>query len=242
MSNRPYPDGFDTVVAAWESRRDPLIWADKGLPQADADLEALANEIVKEQPVGNVGFRLKKKTIAKEFIGLSSLSLLNACLIATLRKREWPDHAPALFCRIWQEHSDHLLRQLDLRWKVSSISTFSDHGQTESQRRLGQSLSILFGMMKLYETERLFSGHAPSQPFRRGQRSDAGLPLKMDPYSIRNGGLDVNLLAPIREDADKDPVAGPLAINLLETLVAADNTVFARLAEMRRRWAQKESQ
>ena len=235
----PYENGFQTVLELWESRRDPLKGADKGLPALDCDLEALASSLVTESADDGVGYRFKKKQISQEFIGKSELCLLSACLIAVLRKRDYPKHAPALFERLWREHPLHLLDGLDLRWKVSSITTFGDHGQTEGQRRLGQSLFVLFGMMKLYESERLFTGLAPSDPHRRGNRSNAPLPLEMEGYSIRNGGLDVNLLAPLWEQAQEEPVIGPLARVLLERLIGAEDTVFARLAQMRRKMGAK---
>ncbi|MDG1736810.1 MAG: hypothetical protein P8L68_17895 [Paracoccaceae bacterium] len=240
MSEAPYEHGFETVQENCDSRRDPLIGADELLPAFDCDLTSLVTQFVIEQPRGGQGYRFKRRQIAAEFIGKSQLCLLNGCLIATLRKREWPERAPALFTRLWAEHSDHLLNALDMRWKVSSITTFSNHGQTESQRRLGQSLSTLFGLMKLYEPERLFTGLPPSQPHRRGNRKDAPLPLEMETFSIRNGGLDVNLLGPIWEDAQRDTVAGPLATDLLQSLIDSGDTVFARMAAMRRRMKPKE--
>jgi hypothetical protein len=235
LTDTPYKNGFSTIVEQWQSRREPLKGADKWLPSANCDLQVLAETLVTEQSDGGVGYRFKKKQVSGEFIGKSDLCLLTACLIAVLRKREWPDHAPDLFCRIWAEHSDHLLDGLDWRWKVSATTTFGDHGQTEEQRRLGQSLSVMFGMMKLYESERLFTGSAPTEAFKRGNRRDAELPLGMDSYSIRNGGLDVNLLAPLWKQALDEPVMGALAQDLLTKLIGSDDTVFARFAEMRRR-------
>lgn len=241
MSNAPYEHGFQTVLNNWNGRRDPLFGAEDLLPALSCNLDALAAQTVDDLPRGGKGYRFKRRQIAAEFIGNSQLCLLNACLIATLRKREWPARAPVLFTRIWAEHSDHLLDHLAMRWKVSSITTFSEHGQTESQRRLGLALTTLFGMMKLYESERLFTGNAPHEAHRRGNRCDAPLPLEMETYSIRNGGLDVNLLGPIWEDAQRDAVAGPLAVNLLEALVDSGDTVFARMATMRRKMKPKDT-
>ena len=238
----PYENGFKTVLEHWESRRDPLKGAEKWLPDLDCDLDALARSIVGEESEGGAGYLFKKKQISKEFIGCSELALLCACLIAVLRKRDWPTRAPLLFNRLWLEQADVLLNELDMRWKVSAITTFGDHGQTELQRRLGQSLSVLMGTMKLYESERLFTGKPPSTAHKRGNRNEAPLPLNMEPYSIRKGGLDVNLLAPLWEDAVREPVMGPLAQDVLERLIEADNTVFARFADMRRRIQAKDSQ
>ena len=51
----PYENGFQTVLELWESRRDPLKGADKGLPALDCDLEALASSLVTEAADGGVG-------------------------------------------------------------------------------------------------------------------------------------------------------------------------------------------
>ncbi len=238
----PYENGFKTIIERWDNRRDPLKGAEKWLPPLDCDLEALADQIVPSEKDGGVGYLFKKKQISKEFVGKSELCLLSACLISVLRKREWPTHAPELFVRLWAEQSEHLLAGLDTRWKVSAITTFGDHGQTDGQRRIGQSLSVLFGMFKLYESERLLTGTSPTQPHTHGNRSDAALPLDMDRYSIRNGGLDVNLLAPLWQDANSEPVIAPLACDLLERLADANDTVFARFADMRRKMRSKDEQ
>lgn len=54
-----------------------------------------------------------------------------------------------------------MFEHLDPRWLVSAITTFGDHGSTEVQRRVGQSMTVLFGAMKLYESERRYSGLGP---------------------------------------------------------------------------------
>ena len=84
---------------------------------------------------------------------------------------------PPLFRRLWAEESPHLLTQLDLRWQVSSAMTFADHGTIGSEQALGASLKVLFGLIKLYEFERLFTGLAPEEPHRFGKRSPAPMPL-----------------------------------------------------------------
>ena len=37
-----------------------------------------------------------------EFVGKSYLPFFNYLLIMILRKRDWPEHAPALFNRLWR--------------------------------------------------------------------------------------------------------------------------------------------
>ncbi|MBD3763310.1 MAG: hypothetical protein IE927_00860, partial [Rhodobacterales bacterium] len=177
-----------------------------------------------------------------ELAGGDELQLLHALLIAHLRKRAWPDHAPALFCRLWAEQADHLLNSLDTRWLISAAITFADHGQTERQRRLGQSLNLLFSLMKLYEFERLFSGRDPDRPHGLQGRSRAPLPLGMPSFSLASGGLDINLLAPIWAEAQDEPLMGPLACRLLAALNDDPGTLFARLARMRARAAARRAE
>lgn len=245
-----YPGGAKAVIARWNTRRAPLSFSPtEALPPLDADLTALAARVVPEDaaakdpgaPGKKSAFAIKCRQIAPEFIGNSELAFLNAKLIATLRKHDWPDQAPALFRRLWAEEHAHLLGALNMRWKVSSVMTFADHGETEAQRMVGQSLTMLFGCMKLYESERLLSGQPPRKPFPQGRRLEAPLPLDMEPYGIANGGLDVNLLAPVWQMAQGDPGIAPLALHLLDALNADPGTVFRRFAVLRERRAARQA-
>ena len=92
---------------------------------------------------------------------------------------------------------------------------------------------MLFGMMKLYEFERLFSGLDPDVEFKFKGRSRADLPMQMEKFSLVNGGLDVNTLAPVWELALTDPGIAPLANNLFEQLNSDPATLFRRLSKMR---------
>ncbi|MCV2893922.1 hypothetical protein [Lentibacter sp. XHP0401] len=246
MSNETltYTGGAEEILARWNKRRGPFKL--EGAAYApDLDLATLAGRIVPEsaaEPKGNHGtFALKRSMIAPEFIGLSELAFLNAQLIAHLRRSIYPPEAPALFRRLWAEHPEHLLGQLDLRWQVSSAMTFADHGQAGPEQALGASLKMLFGLIKLYEFERLFTGLAPSEIHRFGSRSKAAMPLKMDQYSLNHGGLDVALLAPLYAQAEDAPVLKPLALTLLHALNAEGGTIFRRLDTMKERRAKARS-
>lgn len=240
-----YPDGFEGIIARWEERRDPLTAREgEGLPQLDCDLDALAAGTMPDPPEPLIkpasSYAFKAHALATELAGASRLAHLNALLIAHLRRRAWPDHAPALFCRIWEEHAATLLQELNARWLVSSLQTFADHGQTETQRRVGASLGLLFSMMKLYEFERTFSGTPPEEPYRLGKRAKVPLPMEMDDFSLKSGGLDYNTLAPLWRDAGSDPVIAPLAHHLLDMLNRDPGTLFRRIQTMRERIARRE--
>jgi hypothetical protein len=234
-----YPGGFDAILTQMEGRRDPFTYeGDQALPPLDVDFAPLKTARVDKRAPGVDGSRStyarKLRELSDEFDGLPELMLLHGLLIAHLRRRSAPPHTAALFLRLWAEESDWLLTRLDARWLVSAITTFGDHGATEVQRRVGQSLSLMFGMMKLYETERLYSGAPPDQAFAWAKRPQTPLALQMDAYALGGGGLDVNMLGRMWQDAGTDPVLAPLARHLLELLIADDRTVFRRLRLMRR--------
>lgn len=235
------------MLERYEGRREPFDFGPETLPQIDTDLASLRSQIVDEsatvkQPNDpNTSWSRKRRQIAEEFVGNTQLAFLNAQLISNLRKRAFPNHTPALFRRLWSEESAHLLSALSLRWKVSSIQTFAEHGDTAAQRESGQAFRMLFGVMKLYEFERSFSGLGPDKEFGFGKRKRTRLPLDMEPFALKNGGLDINLLAPVWELAMSDQVMAPLADNLMTELNCEDGGVFRRIDHMRQKRLRQEA-
>jgi hypothetical protein len=235
-----YPGGFPAILTQMEGRRDPLVFGPgEALPPPDVDFAPLKEARIdrRRDPFGGSrsSHARKHRELSKEFDGLPAILHLHGLLIAHLRRRDQPAHCAALFHRLWAEEAPYLLARLDARWLVSAITTFGDHGLTEAQRRVGQSLTVLFGMMKLYETERLYSGATPDQAFAVGKKSARRLPLQMDAYSIVGGGLDINLLGRLWQDAEEDAVIAPLAHHLLDLLIHDPGGVFRRLRIMRAR-------
>jgi len=233
-----YPDAPQSLIKLWEKRRFVLSFAqDEGLPPHECDLAAMAArpcptapEVAPKDASGNT---LKMIELQRDLAGQSELALLHGLLISHLRKRSFPDHAPALFHRIWHEQSAHLMATLPSRWLISALITFGDHGETAEQQSLGREMAMLFSLMKLYEFERLHSGLPPDQPFPLRRRVKAALPLDMPQFSLATGGLDINLLAPLWQRAQTVPVAGPLACLLLERLNNDPATMFRRISAMR---------
>lgn len=222
------------LIARWQERRAALsLGPGEGLPPLDCDLAALAARPADPPPTGGSGHARKQREVAADLPGGSALAMLHGLTVAHLRKRAYPDHAPALFNRIWAEQGAHLLDELPPRWLISAAITFGDHGMTEAQRSLGRELGMLFSLMKLYEYERQFSGTPPEVPFRLRDRVPAPLPLDMPGFSLLQGGLDVNLLAPVWARAETVPVLGPLACHLLAALNGDPCNLFRRLTLMR---------
>lgn len=240
MSSTPtYKGGIQAILAQYEARRAPLPDGQgHGLPAADADLTGYAAVTVPDPADGPFAppftDNLQRKTyqLRAQLQGGSELAVLHGLTISHLRKRGYPDQAPLLFQRMWAEQGAHLLDQLDARWLVSAVTTFGDHGTTAVQRSTGLALTALFGMMKLYESERLYSGKSPDKPFPVTDRVRAKLPLQMDAYALVNGGLDVNLIARLWQEAAGDPVIQPLAHHLLDLLIHDPGGVFRRLSIM----------
>lgn len=234
-----FPGGLPDMLDSYENRRSPFEFGTHSLPPLDADLEPLTQRFVPDSATDlpeiedRTSWDRKRAQIAAEFVGNSELAFLNAQLISNLRKRSYPRHAPDLFCRLWAEQSDHLLSALDLRWLVSSVQTFADHGQTPTQRETGHALRVFFGMMKLYEFERLFSGTPPDTPFRFRGKVGADLPFEMRSFSLERGGLAVTLIAPIWTRALTDPTIAPLVDHLMTELNKDPGGVFRRLKRMR---------
>ncbi|MGH1413339.1 MAG: glycosyltransferase family 2 protein [Pelagimonas sp.] len=244
MSRTPtYKGGIKALLAQYEGRRDSFSYAaGEAIPPLDVDLAAMSGETVPDPETIEAecrpfrsSYHRKRFQLREELQGLSELAYLNGMLIAHLRKRSFPDHAPALFIRLWAEHGALLIKELDQRWLVSAITTFGDHGNTATQRATGLSMTALFGTMKLYESERMYSGLTPHQPFTLTRRVTAQLPLEMDSYSLTGGGLDVNLIARLWQEAEGDAVIAPLAHHLIDLLIHDERTLFRRLQVMKQR-------
>ncbi len=237
--------GISDLLSLYEGRRAPFDYAPgEGLPAADTALTPLTQQSVSDPdrdpafaPPFRSSFHRKQHALRRELTGASELCALHGLLVAHLRKRSFPEHAPYLFHRLWDEHADHLLEHLDPRWLVSAVTTFGDHGLTAVQRSTGLALNTFFGMIKLYESERLYSGHTPRQPFALEGKTRAPLPLEMDAYALVGGGLDVNMIARLWTEAAADPVIAPLAHHLLDRLMSEERSLFFRLADMKARKA-----
>lgn len=232
-----FPGGIRALVTQHRKRRSQLKFTEgEELPPLDVDFAALAQiKIGPQVPLSEKPSRVESKlfTLRAELAGQSELALLHGLLISHLRKHTYPDAAPQLFLRMWHEQEDWLLDNLEPRWLISAVITFAEHGETERDRRLAQSLNILFSLMKIYEAERGFSGKTPQEPFDVADRVAISLPMGMPGFSLIHGDLEASLLAPLWQSCRRAPAVGPLARQLLEMLNEDDGTLFRRLALMR---------
>jgi hypothetical protein len=237
MTDPTYPDAPDSLIATWNIRRRPLALAEgEALPPLEVDLAALKAARVpaaEDLPRPASAHAVKRHEIRSELAGFSELAALNALLIAHLRKKRFPRHAPRLFRRLWQEEAEALLAELPARWLISSVITFGDHGWNEGQRRIGLAMNVLFSLMKLYEFERLYSGLPPDRAHPLRRSPGIALPLDMPSFSLLSGGLDINLLAQIWDMSRDEPVAGRIACHLLHQLNDDPRSLFRRIGLMR---------
>lgn len=234
MKTETYQGGYDALLKRVSSRRAPLVYGEgEALPDLDEDFLPWRTSLsFPTQLQDPTSFAQKRYNLQTEFKDQPDLLWLHGLVIANLRKDAFPDHTPQLFQKLWSEHGDFLISRLPLRWLVSAIITFGDHGVNEAQRIAGRSVSLLFSMMKLYEFERLYSGKAPSEPYSTDHKHGAPLPLDIPAYSLKGGGLDVAILTRLWKDAQQDPVIEPLATYLLEAVNEDPGTLFRRLQSM----------
>lgn len=243
MTRGPFIRNWLTMA---EEAETPFAKLGGDVPRADADFTALRSSTT-TAPDGPVefdpgdDFPLKVRNLARSFDGQPELLLLNAKLITLLRRRAPPTHVPKLFQRLWAQEHSYLTQALPARWLISTAQTMGDHGATQAQRRAGGELATLFAMIKLYETERLFSGRMPEDLFTPGQARPEALALDLSAFAIARGDLDRTLISRLWRLTDADPVSRSIGHKLLRELLADDRAIFRRLRKMRdRRRAAKE--
>ncbi|WP_420863094.1 hypothetical protein [Algirhabdus cladophorae] len=233
-----YSGGFERLLKRASGRSQHYAGAEAFLGAVTTDFQHLSQQTV--EITGQPGEKLltiqdKLHELEAEFQGQSSLLLLHALVIAILRRDAPPAKAQQMFLELWRTHSDFLLTHHTNRWILSALTTFADHGATESQRRLGNGITILWGTMKFYEAERSFTGQPLDQPSDGKPQKRQNLGVDMGRYSLTKGDLDRNVLLRLWKDAQADPIAGPAALKLLNDLNADDRNVFRRMQLLRKR-------
>ena len=234
-----YPSGFDTLLAEANVGLAHFIGAEDYFKALGDDIDAM--ELRRVIPTDGARYRPitiedKRLSLEDEFVGRSQLLLMHALTIAVLRRADPPPQAIDLFIRMWTEKADFLLAELNTRWITSALTTFADYGQTEIQRRLGSSMTILLGLLKFCEAERSLTGLPLHRPVRRtkGDKRQR-LGLGMEPYSLLNGDVDRNVLLRIWADANHDDVVGAPVKFMLNKINADKRNVFRRMMLLRAR-------
>lgn len=239
ISKQIYGGGFHSLVNDYEGRREPFTNIESVFPNWELDLEEAKKQMVPkpvEVPVHleKTDIRHKEASLLGKLQGECQLVYLHALVIAIIRKRSFPDEALALFFRMWAEQGSFLAKTLGIRWQISAATTFAEHGLTLPQRSVGMGLSVLFDSIKLHESERRRSGQVSSKPFPFTKTEGPNpFPLGMSPISIKFSDIDRFLLARLWVQAEEDPLIYPLARSMLLELISDENTVFARLKQLK---------
>ena len=235
-----YPGSFYELVRRFNRQRAPFKGAGASLPDADIDLTGLFEKPCDPpepnwQALDRQNAARKKSELLNEFQGQPSVLALHAFVIACLRRNDPPVVAQILFHRLWSETGAQLAPLLTTRWKISTATTFAEHGNTATQKALGMGLSVVFDLIKLHENERRRSGMAPEQPFEPAKGTKLPrLGLGLGRYSFRGtGDLDRNMLSRLWLMSEEDPAIAPLAQSMLRMLVDDERTIFGRVQKIR---------
>lgn len=231
-----YLGGSYGAVLMYNRRRKPVFGQKRrGLPSVDRDISScLTATIISSDNTFKFSFwdegdgnsPALQKLYAK-FLDQREIVLFHAFCVIHLRRKKSPPEALFFFHKLWDHYGDQLSELLDVRWLISAMTTFSDHGKNSDQRVAGSMFCIFFGMLKLYEWERLIS-KPPGKYFR--VREGDKMPIGLSGFSLKRGDLDYNLIARLHEAADKDHVMQKIGHVLLHHLNYDDRNIFRRLS------------
>ena len=241
MVNATYPNGVSGHAMRVENRQSPFLSGTEFFPAPDTNFEELIGNILPQtaKPKGEpdrTNFEEKLHQLLHDFSGQSELALLCGCLIAILRRDPVPPAMMVLWNRLWDECSEALCLLLRPRWKIAALQTFADHGQTELERRAASDIVLFANMIKIYESERQFSGLPATKPFAFGKRNKTQIAFGLPTYTILNGDLDRNILGRLWAQAESaGGGCGAIATSLLDDLNEDNANVFHRLIVMRER-------
>ncbi|MBD3788294.1 MAG: hypothetical protein IE922_15270, partial [Sphingomonadales bacterium] len=183
-------------------------------------------------------FAGRARNLAREMAtdpGTTALEALHANLVMILRRADPPPAALALFFRIWDEQGAELAQSMPTRWRLSAAQCFADHGRTEAERSIGAQIALMFGIVKLYEAERRFSGHPAWEIFPARAPHPGPLPMGMAPYDLATGDLALNIMARLARGASTAGAMRPIAEALLNEFDRSNRSILRRLKRMKTR-------
>ena len=92
--------------------------------------------------------------LKNEFIGSSELCYTHAKIIVLIRREFEVNNHFKLFEQLWQEEYEYLLRNLNTRWLIAAIDTFTDYSDDNAIRGLSMACICLLNTVKIQESER----------------------------------------------------------------------------------------
>ncbi|MEY8118998.1 hypothetical protein AB9F26_12115 [Falsihalocynthiibacter sp. BN13B15] len=244
--NGAYPLGFEGVLRKISAHRTQYADITGILPYAAANLPETVAKTVTAGPYIKPEARDRRPVVdlwskqlefSQEFEGKSEILVVHGLCIACLRRDAPPPETIALFHTLWRDYRPLLIAQLNMRWLISAATTFGDHGENSTQIKVGSNLEMLFGLFKLYESERLHAGFAPGKPHPFRMDKNLKLPLGMSKYAIAGGDLDQQLLGKLYLNACDDPIMEDLCHTMLNRLISTNKSMFSRFRILRDRRA-----
>lgn len=208
------------------------------LPPVTVDLEQLAQEHLPldvEMPnLRRVDIRHQSTLLDYRLRGKSRLHHLTSLVISYLR-RDTPhtEKARLLFHRIWREKGSVLVKEMSVRWLISTLQTFLDHGENEAQRSIGMAGYFYGNMMKIYEGERAIEGLEQDAAYAQVKPNTKNRFKGLDRYTVGGTDLMLNTNALALEIALRDEVAGLVLQEFLLRVKTSEN-VFSRHDRTRR--------
>jgi len=170
--------------------------------------------------------------LEKEFAGQPAALLYHACLIVQIRRGVQLENSLEKFFALWDQHCERLTSELDSRWLVSALDTFSDHGRNSVEHTTAMAGVLLVNTIKLYETERLVTGQrdnpGPYAEIKGRQPLHDGLTA----FVIGEGDMVRNMLERTRRLNTGN--TGSILQELLNRSCCSD-TVFKRFRSVHKR-------
>lgn len=167
------------------------------------------------------------KALEDEFRGEPQLHYYHAALSVLIRRDIQRDLALAQFYSMWRDQPDCMLR-LSTRWLISACDTLMAHSQDMADRTAGAAGSFIGNLVKLYETERHFSGVARAID---GPRGPVPLFDGLTTFSIGNGDMIMNQRRRFADLVQSGSFAHRIVATILERIDSND-TVFSRFAAL----------
>lgn len=208
------------------------------LPPLTVDLEQLAKEYLPrdvEMPnVRRADIHHQSIILRYRLRGKTQLHYLTSLVISYLR-RDTPhtEKARTLFHRIWREQGPVMVKEMSMRWLISTLQTFLDHGENEAQRSIGMTGYFYGNMMKIYEGERALDGLEQDATYANVTPNTKNRFTGLDRYKVGGTDLMVNTNALALEVAMRDEVAGLVLQEFLLRVRTSEN-VFSRHDRTRR--------
>ena len=174
------------------------------------------------------------KGLRIQFKNQPEILFLNAICISQLRRVNPPKEFIKLYFRIWEDHTDYMLKMLDSRWLLSSLITFEFVSKNEAQKRTAIAANIFFSTIRIYESERMASGFDPTKPVRRSFKSSI-ITMNFPRIAMLKGDADSNLFKSMVRLTDQDPTTGKMLDELLRRLNTSSDNIFWRIGLIRKR-------